>query len=145
MATIISQYTSNLKLELLDLVYDVSAAKIYALICWVHKYIKKAPGDFISTDDVYAYYITDFKTLNPNAIMPEKTFYKEIQSMLSANNLVLQCFCAPLKNDYVVCCKQNSLNIPLGTVGYIDKVLEYPNVECKFNKKQLPNHYCQSS
>ncbi len=74
--------------RLLDLVYDLHAAKQYALISWVHNYIKKAPGEFISTDDVYAYYITDLKTLNPNAIMPEKTFYKEIQSMLSANNLV---------------------------------------------------------
>lgn len=88
MTPTITPYHSNLELSLLDLAYDVHVAKQYALISWVHTYIKKAPDEFISTDDLYTYYITDLKALNPNTIMPEKTFYKEIQSMLSANNLV---------------------------------------------------------
>ena len=86
MITSISNKNSNFRL--LDLVYDVHTAKQYALIVWVHSYIKKAPGDFISTDDLYVYYRTDFQTLKPNAIIQEKTFYKEIQSMLLANNFI---------------------------------------------------------
>ena len=88
MTTSITKFSQNLKLELLDLAYDVHVAKIYALMCWAYNHIKKAPGEFISTSDLYTSYVTDLEIINSHATMPEKTFYKEIQSILLANNLV---------------------------------------------------------
>ena len=88
--------------------------------------------------------LSDFKfpDLEKNIIQKQQNQNKD--------TLILQCFCnevtlqvtslpkgPALKDDYVVCCKQNFLNIPLGTVGYITKVLNYPDVECKFNKQDI--------
>lgn len=66
----------------------------------------------------------------------EKNIVQKQQNQ-NKDTLILQYFCPALKDDYVVCCKQNFLNIPLGTVGYITKVLNYPYVECKFNKQDI--------
>lgn len=49
----------------------------------------------------------------------------------------MTCFCPAFINDYVICSKQNYLNIPIGTVGYITQVLKYPLVKCPFNVKHF--------
>lgn len=71
-----------------DLRYDIDVAKTNVLFKWVEVFIVAAPGTFISTNDLYSYYVCDLSPLNPAAIMIETTFYKEIQSVLLANNLI---------------------------------------------------------
>lgn len=51
--------------------------------------------------------------------------------------LTLKCFFSALKGDFIICTKENMFNVPIGTVGYITKVLNYPFAECKFNTKHF--------
>ncbi len=113
MTPTITQYESNLEFNLLDLAYDVHAAKQYALMCWAHNHIKKAPGEFISTSELYTTYIADLQIINSHATMPEKTFYKEIQPILLANNLVFGKTRQDGKRGFIgiVYCKQIKNNI----------------------------------
>jgi hypothetical protein len=51
--------------------------------------------------------------------------------------LTLKCFFSPLKGDFIICTKENIFNVPIGTVGYITKVLNFSSAECKFNTKHF--------
>lgn len=77
------------KPEFQSLAYDVYATKLYILIYWVNVNIKQAPGNFISTNELYDLYKKDVQTINSVAVMNDSTFYKDIQQALLANNFIV--------------------------------------------------------
>ena len=75
--------------KLKELSYDVHMTKTFLLVCWVSHHVRVAPGNFISTHDLYNFYKKDIENINAVAVLNELTFYKEIQQALLANSFIL--------------------------------------------------------